>query len=65
MASVNATVHIRINPDDRKTLAALMLIRNLAESIAHEQPWNDDAKAIKRLAKRVLKRAVKIGGEGG
>lgn len=63
MANVTATVTIHIEPSDRKTLAALMMIRELSGSISNEQPWNEDAKAINRLARRVLKRAVKAGGQ--
>ena len=60
MANSTVHVHLRVDPSDRKAMAALMMIRDLADDIAQEQPWNDDAKAIRKLARLVLKRAVKV-----
>lgn len=54
-------VHVSIILDDKPAIAALMAIRISAAAIVSEQPWNDDAKRIRRLARKLLKR-VRING---
>ena len=48
--------YCRVKLRDRKAMAALMAIRSAAESIQADQPWNEDAKQIERLAARLLRR---------
>ena len=59
MAHATAYVEVTLSLDTRRSMAALMLIRQEAESIIENQPWNDEAKNIARLAKRLL-RQIKV-----
>lgn len=59
MASIRAEVAVYLPLETRKRLAAVGMIRQLAQQIAEEQPWNEDAKAIKKLANRLV-RSVEV-----
>lgn len=55
-AMASNVVHVTVILDDKKAIAAMLAIRELASSIIEDQPWNDEAKRIKTLARKLLKR---------
>lgn len=49
-------VHVQVSLDDPKAIAHVMVIRDQAAMIVKDQPWNEEAKLIRRVARSLLKR---------
>ncbi len=52
---LSAVVFVRARLVGRKGVAALLRAREAAEELVEAQPWNDEAKALRRYVRRAIK----------